>query len=123
VLLKLLDYFFKLCHLLWNTFFNIHFYDCHREVICEPFPVLQVALLATGPYSTVTMLFPHPTSLVGQDFPILSYFVVLEVCSVLVSKPGWLAMCLLELVEGELQLYWSSCVIGWDHCLFLLFQL
>jgi hypothetical protein len=71
-------------------------------VLCEPFPVLQVYLLATGPCSIVTTFFPHPTSLVGQDFPILPYSVVLQVHSILVSKPGWLALCLLELVEGEL---------------------
>jgi hypothetical protein len=75
-------------------------------VLCEPFPVHQVALLGTGPCSAVTVLFPHPTLLVGKDFPILPYSVVLQVRSVLVSKPGWLALRLLELIEGELQLSW-----------------
>jgi hypothetical protein len=74
-------------------------------VLCEPFHVLQVSLLEVGPCSAVTMFFPHPTSLVGQAFPIVPYSVVLEVHSILVSKPGWLALCLLELVEGELRLY------------------
>jgi hypothetical protein len=73
-------------------------------VLCELFPVLQVALLATGPCSAVTVLFPPPTLLVTQAAPVLPSSVVLHVCSVLVPKPGWLVLCLLELVEGELQL-------------------
>jgi hypothetical protein len=74
-------------------------------VLCEPFPVLQVSLLATGPCSAITVLFPHPTFLVGKSFPVLPYSIVLQVRSILVSKPGLIALCLLELVEGELQLY------------------
>jgi hypothetical protein len=71
-------------------------------VLCEPFPVLQVSLLETGPCSVVTVFFLPPTSIPGKSFPILPYSVVLEVRFVLVSKPGWLALCLLELIEGEL---------------------
>jgi hypothetical protein len=71
-------------------------------VLCEFFPVLQVSLLTTGPFSTVTMLFPHPTSLAGKAFLVLPYSVVLQVRSVFVSKPRCLVLCLLELVEGEL---------------------
>ena len=64
-------------------------------MLCEPFPVLRVALQATMP-------FLHPTSLLGKAFPILPHSIVLEVLSVLASKLGWLVLCLLELVEGEL---------------------
>jgi hypothetical protein len=73
-------------------------------VLCELSPVLQVALLATGPCSIVTVLFPPPTSLVRQAAPVLPSSVVLHVHSVLAPKPRWLVLCLLELVEGELQL-------------------
>jgi len=64
-------------------------------VLCESFPKLQVSLLATVP-------FPHPTALSRQYFPVLPPSVVLEVLFVLASKPGWLVLCLLELVEGNL---------------------
>jgi hypothetical protein len=66
-------------------------------VLCEPFLVLQVSLLEAIP-------FPHPTSLSRQDFPILPHSVVLEVIFVLASKLGWILLCLLELVEGNLRL-------------------
>jgi hypothetical protein len=81
-------------------------------VLCELFPVLQVALLATGPCSAVTILFPPPTSLPGQDFLVPTSSIVLYVHSVLVPKPGWLALCLLELIEGGLRLSRRSGVIG-----------
>jgi hypothetical protein len=64
-------------------------------VICEHFAVLQVTLLATIPFSC-------PTLLSGKYFPILPHSVFLEVLFVLASKPGWLVLCLLELVKGEL---------------------
>jgi hypothetical protein len=85
-------------------------------MLCESFPGLQVALLATMP-------FPDPTSLSGQYFPILPPSVVLEVLFVLASKPGWLALCLLELVKCELRLNQRSGVIVWAHRLFLMFRL
>jgi hypothetical protein len=66
-------------------------------MLCESFPELQVALLATMP-------FPHSTSLLGKYFLILPPSIVLEVLSVLASEPGWLLLCLLELIEGEIRL-------------------
>jgi hypothetical protein len=75
-------------------------------VLCELFPVLQVALLAIDPSFAVTVIFPPPTSLVRQVAPVLNSSIVLHVCFVLGPKPRWLALCLLELVEGELQLSW-----------------
>jgi hypothetical protein len=91
-------------------------------MLCELFPVLQVALLAIGPCFTVTMLFPS-TSLVRQVAPILPSTIFLHVCSVLVPKPGWLALCLLELVEGEIRLSRRSCITMWAHRMFLIFPL
>ena len=92
-------------------------------VPCELFLVFQVALLATGPCSTVTRIFHPPISLVIQDFPILHFFVALHVRSVLAPKPRWLSLCLLELVKGELRLSQLSGVTVWAHHLFLIFLL
>jgi hypothetical protein len=70
----------------------------------ELFLVFQVSLLATGPCSTVTENFPPPISLVSQVSPMRPFSVALHVRSVLAPKLGWLSLCLLELVEGELRL-------------------
>jgi hypothetical protein len=104
-LLELMDYFFQLGHLLWETVLHLHFYDRQKvKCFCEPFPVLQVVLLVTDPCDAITMPCPCPTSLSGKDFPILPHSVVLEVHFVLASKPGWLVLCLFEIVEGKLRL-------------------
>jgi hypothetical protein len=41
----------------------------------------------------------------------------------LVLKPKWLVLSLLDLVEGEIQLYKKCDVVGWDHHLVLMFLL
>jgi hypothetical protein len=64
--------------------------------------------------------FPHSTSLSGKYFPILPPFVVLKVIYVLASEPGWLVLCLLELVEGKLRLDQRFGAIEWAHWLFLM---
>jgi hypothetical protein len=92
-------------------------------VLCEIFPVLQVSLLETGPCSTVTLFFPPPTSLIRQAAHVLPSSIVLHVLSVLAPKPGWLALCLLELVEGELLLSRRFVIIEWAHRPFLVFPL
>jgi hypothetical protein len=51
------------------------------------------------------VLFLHRTLLGGKSFPILQLDVVLQVFLVLASKPGWLVLFPLVLVEGELRLY------------------
>jgi hypothetical protein len=73
-------------------------------VLCELFPVLQVALLETGPCSAVIVIFPPPIFLVRQFSHVLPSSVVLHVHSILAPRPGWLVLCILELVEGELKL-------------------
>jgi hypothetical protein len=92
-------------------------------VLCELFPILQVSLLAIGLCSTVVMLFPPPTSLVRQAALVFTSSIVLHVRSVLAPKPGWLVLCFLELVKGELRLSWQSGIIEWAHHLFLVFPL
>ena len=85
--------------------------------------MFQVTLLATGPCSVVTVLFPPPISLVSQVAPMCPFSVSLHVCSVLVPKLGWLSLCLLELVKGDLRLSQRSGVTMWAHRLFLIFPL
>jgi hypothetical protein len=51
------------------------------------------------------MLFLRRTSLGGKSFPVLQHDVVLQVLLVLASKPGWLVLFPLVLVEGELRLH------------------
>jgi hypothetical protein len=75
------------------------------EVLCEPFPLLQVAWRAIVPCFVVTMLFLHPTSLAEKSFPILQHYVSPQGLFVLALKPRWLAMSPPVLVEGELRLY------------------
>jgi hypothetical protein len=92
-------------------------------VPCELILVIQVALLATGPFSTITGLYPPPISLVSQVTPIMPFSIALPVCSVLAPKPGCLSLSLLDLVKGELRLSRQSVVTVWAHRLFLIFPL
>jgi hypothetical protein len=46
-------------------------------VLCELIPIRQVPLLAIGPCSAVTVLFPTPTSLVRKVVLVLPSSVVL----------------------------------------------
>jgi hypothetical protein len=89
----------------------------------ELFLVFQVALPATGPFSVVTGLFPPPISLVIQVSTVRPFFIALHVCSVLAQKLGWLSLCLLELIEGELGLSRQFGITVWAHRLFLIFPL
>jgi hypothetical protein len=59
--------------------------------------------------------------LVERAFPFLQYFFGPQGLSVLVLKPGWLVLSLLELVEGELRLCQQSGVVGLAHHLTLVF--
>jgi hypothetical protein len=92
-------------------------------VLCEPFPLLQVALRATVPCFAAVVLFLHPTSLGDQDFPVLQYCIVLQGLHVLVPKPGWLALFLPKLVEGKLRLYQRFGGVELAHLLVLVFLL
>ena len=74
-------------------------------MLCELFPILQVALLVIGPCSVVTVLFLPPTSLPGKYFLVLPYSIVIEGHFVLVLKPGWLSLFLPMLIEGKLRMY------------------
>jgi hypothetical protein len=77
--------------------------------------MFQVALLATGPCSTVTRIFPPHIWLVSQDSLVLPFYVALHVRFVLAPKP--------KLVEGKLRLSRQSGVTVWDHRIFLIFPL
>jgi hypothetical protein len=51
------------------------------------------------------VIFLRRNSLGGKSFPILQLDVVLKELLVLASKPGWLVLFPLVLIEGELRLY------------------
>jgi hypothetical protein len=61
------------------------------------------------------MLFLHQTLHGEKYFLILQLGVVLQVLLVLVSKPGWLVLFPLVLVEGELRLYQLVSGVGLAH--------
>jgi hypothetical protein len=78
------------------------------EVLCEPFPLLRVALRATVPFLYAAGIFLHRTSLAEKASLILQYCTALEGLPVLVPKLGWLVLSPPMLVEGELRLYQRS---------------
>jgi hypothetical protein len=61
------------------------------------------------------MIFLHQTSLGGKSFPILHLDVVLQVLLGHASKPRWLGLFPLFLIEGELWLYQLIGGVGLAH--------
>jgi hypothetical protein len=61
------------------------------------------------------MLF-IPRTLIGeQSFPILQCCNVLQVCLALASRPSWLVLFILLIVEGKLRLYEKVGGVGLAH--------
>jgi hypothetical protein len=103
---RLLDYFFKLCHLLWNSLFgSVFWWLSQSEVLYWPVPLLQAALRTTVPFLYAAGISLHQTLLGEKDFLIPKNYVAGKVLHVLMLNHGWLALFLLELIEGELQTY------------------
>jgi len=72
-------------------------------------------LRETIPFLTAFALSPHQT-LSGKKYSsTLQLDAILQVLLILYSKPGWLVLLLLMLIEGELQLHMLVGGVGLAH--------